>query len=209
MKTIRNLVIALVVLAVVMKLCRGNEIIESSSDTSISKYDAESYIIDGSASYQLREINKRLKESFNINKFRSTVPSILDEVDVFLYYGRCVTNALKSETDSLKTLATNVKKDLQQIQKSEFPILRRLYVEKIKSDKWKADIYVKCKGNRSEILEYRGTLFASNSTIQSAMEAISDLAHELRYKKVIFKWIEDDPSPVYYTIKSKKDEDIN
>lgn len=134
--------------------------------------------------YKTDEIKKRLEWYKNINY-------------------RDYTSSKNKEHDKL---SRKIFAQLKKVQKKEFPVLRKAFVNELRETVWEYDIYATISGSNSTILTMTSHVFASNGNIKSYFGEMSELLTSLKFKQARFKWYKDQSDYKYYNVESKPDD---
>ncbi|HVZ95412.1 MAG TPA: hypothetical protein VG847_00950 [Chitinophagaceae bacterium] len=152
--------------------------------------------------YSIDQFSKDYKRA----KDRTTIADIKDEAD-----------ELDQTADDLKNIIANnrykkrsevLRNLLLKIQREDFPIMRKTYIKIFKEQLWDQDINVEGYGPRWDNISYVAGIFASHANIKEFYSNIETSINLLRFKRVNFKWIEDDDNYTYYKVDSKKDSEL-
>lgn len=168
----------------------------SDSATLAASYDHPTYTDAESDSMKIQGALETL-DNIQRAKDRNDLSSIEDEVDQFKEIDN-VLIYLGKPTGQAKLLTQKLKK----LQTEDFPVLRKKYIEVAAKRLWEED--VKVYGSNG-IITFVGGDFAAHRNIKESEEAIHDMLIKLRFKRVNFKWIEDDPDYTYYNLDSPAD----
>ena len=138
-------------------------------------------------------------------KDRQNVSSIASEADDFYAAQQIIFSVPK---DSLKNKVAQAKKVLTNIQKKDFPWLRKNYVSVSHDRLWEENVDVNGFGDRNEYIEFTGGAFADHAVIKASQEALNDMLVKLRFKQVDYKWYSGADDYTTYHLNSKTDTDF-
>lgn len=98
---------------------------------------------------------------------------------------------------------------ITKIQKKQFPIWRKKYMEFKSQELFRYNIEVRRGGGSSyNTIEFISYDFANNAVIEDCNSLIWDELNRFRFKKVNYRWSEYDSRYTYYNIKSPSDSKI-
>ena len=118
-------------------------------------------------------------------------------------------NDAKDNKDKLIKEQSQVLKDrMVQIQTREFPEMRDEYVNLKKDVLSQEKIQISASGKAKEILTFSGNVFEPKRTKRKFLKDIKQIAKDLRFKEVIFKWSDKSEDYSSYQIDSKTDSEI-
>lgn len=146
-------------------------------------------------------------KSFKGGEFRGAISSLEVEVARFVLWGRMADKAKENENRTIKQLGKNIEYHLKKLQLSEFPKIRSEYGKIVKNKLWEHDIDVKVFGRRKTTLQFTGGIFASNRNIKDYQTTLNEILHNLRFKRIKYKWYENDDA-TYYTLETDSDSKI-
>jgi hypothetical protein len=95
-----------------------------------------------------------------------------------------------------------------QIQQREFPELRAAYVDSKKEVLGQQHIDIAVTGENKDVLTFEGEMFAPEKVQKDFMKNIYGIVNDLRFKKVIYKWSDQQNGFADYPISSKNDTEI-
>ncbi|MHA4739963.1 hypothetical protein [Dyadobacter sp. MSC1_007] len=101
-----------------------------------------------------------------------------------------------------------LKKKMVQIQQREFPELRAAYVDSKKEVLGQQHIDIAVTGENKDVLTFEGEMFAPEKVQKDFMKNIYGIVNDLRFKKVIYKWSDQQNGFADYPISSKNDTEI-
>lgn len=160
--------------------------------------------------YRLKKSQKELleKESYYKENKLGTPSEYLNAMNFGDEYLHTV-----SEVDTVKDvdvvrLKGNLKNSIIKQQLKVFPILRKKYAELLHSIYWQTDIEVEVGGNKNTELTFIGGHFASNMNKQDFIDQQHKQFEQMRFKKIILKWIKHDDESTYYKLDVPSDATI-
>lgn len=156
------------------------------------------------------QVNKEIEslKNFDGSKYRGDVSSIQVEIALFGAYALIIDRAEKSNDSETLKNAKILKSKVANLQKTEFPKLRKSYAEYAKKQLWADNINVTIKGNNYTTIEFTGSLFANNGNIKETQKTLRDIIELLRFKRVNYKWYKYDNEYTYYTLTTPSDGDV-
>ena len=154
-----------------------------------------------------REINS-INKGVDFSTYRGSVDLVQMELILFGAWTQIIEEALEYDDVEVQNLANNLKSKVQNLQKREFPKLRKAYKEAIYKNLWIEDIETSILGNGNTTLQFTGGIFASNKNKQEFQDALNEILHSLRFKRINYKWYEYDDEYTYYTLKTPKDNEL-
>jgi hypothetical protein len=118
-------------------------------------------------------------------------------------------NDAKSNKDrEIKQQSKILKEHLLKVQVRDFPELRENYVNAKKEVLSQKHVSIEASGRMNDTLNLTGEMFESSKQKKQFLRSIDQIARDLRFKKVIFKWSGDKDSYADYDIESKEDTEI-
>ena len=88
-----------------------------------------------------------------------------------------------------------------------FPVLRKAYAKTSATALWEANMEVKSGGAGNRAIHWVGAVFADNSKIQEAEEAVLGDLLKLRFRTSTYQWIPE-ANGAQYTLQSPSDSDV-
>lgn len=156
------------------------------------------------------QVNREIEslKNFDGSKYRGDVSSIQIEIALFGTWALIINKAEKSnDSETLKNVKV-LKSKVSNLQKTEFPKLRKSYAEYAKKQLWENNIDVIVKGNNYTTIEFTGSLFANNKNIKDTQKSLMDILDQLRFKRVNYKWYKYDDEYTYYTLTNREDGEV-
>jgi hypothetical protein len=121
-----------------------------------------------------------------------------------------INNAPDSLTKEEKDLLKVLEKKLIKIQKEDYPVLRKNYVQWASKKVWEENMDVESGWEPNyTTIEFIAGAFASRKNIAASQKTVVDMLTELRFKKANYKWIKHDDDYTSYKIDSPEDGDIS
>jgi len=118
-------------------------------------------------------------------------------------------NDAKSNKDQAIKQQSKVLKDhLLKVQVRDFPELRENYTEAKKEVLSQKNITIAASGAMHDTLMLTGEMFESSKQKKQFLKSIDQIAKDLRFKRVVFKWSEKATDVSDYEIESKGDSEI-
>jgi hypothetical protein len=118
-------------------------------------------------------------------------------------------NEAKTNNDkAVKGQREVLEKKMVQIQQREFPELRAAYVDSKKEVLGQQHIDIAVTGENKDVLTFKGEMFAPEKVQKDFMKNIYGIVNDLRFKKVIYKWSDQQNGFADYPIDSKNDTEI-
>jgi hypothetical protein len=155
-----------------------------------------------------REIEALAKDDDLTDPKINSMDGLTITLAVLKYYESIIKEARASkDPDLLKDLKLFENK-IVDVQKKNYPKLRKAYYEIVRPKVWENDIYVSVSGEKSTILTLRGGIFAANKNKKEMQTQISDIVTMLRFKEVQYPWYEGQDDFTYYEVKSPNDNEI-
>ncbi|MCE7060604.1 hypothetical protein [Dyadobacter sp. CY343] len=118
-------------------------------------------------------------------------------------------NEVKNSPD--KTIEAQ-RKELEQkivkVQTKEFPALRGAYVESKKEVLGQEHIDISLSGEKQDVLTFSGQMFEPKKMQKDFMKNIHEIVYDLRFKKIVYKWSDNQKDFADYEIDSKQDAEI-
>ncbi len=113
-----------------------------------------------------------------------------------------------SKDEEIKKLVKEFGDKIIISQKKNFPKGRLGYFKALKDKLWEHDIDVSIGGQGNTVLNFTGGNYASNANIKETQETLGEMLRLLRFKQTSFRWYKGQDDYQYYTIDSKKDNEI-
>ncbi len=104
----------------------------------------------------------------------------------------------------LKTL----REKLIQLQKKTFPIFRKAYAKQASMLGWESNLEVFTSGKNDESLTLVAATFASNANIAKIHDIMRDMATQLRFKRINYKWFSRASEWQYMDLKTPNDDEL-
>jgi hypothetical protein len=133
---------------------------------------------------------------------------VLLQAAMFSNYAKTIAGAEARENPAVKKKAAELKRRVSQFQVREFPKMRRAWVKAADQAMWESNVDATVGGNAAQTLTLVGGLFASNRNIKQTQDTLSEVLHQLRFKRVNYKWIPSADKFTYYTLKTPADTDV-
>lgn len=124
---------------------------------------------------------------------------VLLQVAMFNNYAKTIASAEARENPAVKKKAAELKRRVSQFQVREFPKMRRAWVKAADQTMWESNVDVTVGGRAAQNLTLVGDLFASNRNIKQTQEALTGVLHQLRFKRVNYKWIRSEEEYVLHS----------
>lgn len=157
-----------------------------------------------------KQLTKQIETigSFKGEEYRGSLEKINSELLLITFWSSLTMEAKNSSDANIKKLGKDLEAKLVQLQIREFPKMRADYGKLVGSTLWEHDVDVKLFGSGNSTIEFSGAVFAANKNIKDAQTAIQDMLKKLRFDKANYKWFNGADEYNYYTIESKKDNEI-
>jgi hypothetical protein len=133
---------------------------------------------------------------------------VLLQAAMFSNYAKTIAGAEARENPAVKKKAAELKRRVSQFQVREFPKMRRAWVKAADQAMWESNVDATVGGNAAQTLTLVGALFASKRNIKQTQETLSEVLHQLRFKRVNYKWIPSADEFTYFTLKTPADSDV-
>jgi hypothetical protein len=133
---------------------------------------------------------------------------VLLQAAMFSSYAKTIEAAEARDNPTVKKKAAELKRGVSQFQVREFPKMRRAWVKAADQAMWESNVDATVGGNAAQTLTLVGALFASNRNIKQTQETLSEVLHQLRFKRVNYKWIPSADKFTYFTLKTPADSDV-
>lgn len=156
----------------------------------------------------VEQLNREMDslKTFSVKKYLESKDSIILGVALFSVWA---TIAEEGETFDLNKneseLLKKFKAKISSVQSRSFPKLRDSYGPAIRQNLWEHDLSAKTNGKGYRNLEFVGAAFAANRNIKQFQETISNVVHQLRFKKVKYRWYKGASEFTFYDVKSHND----
>jgi len=143
--------------------------------------------------------------SFDNSNFRGNIDNLIMEVVLFKAWAIQIQEAKSDKNNEIVSLGQQLEDKVVQLQKKEFPLMRKEYEKLTSSILWEHDVDVKVSGQYNQIIELVGALFAANKNIKDTHLTIIEMLELLRFDRVNYKWYKYDSEYTYYDIDSVED----
>ncbi len=104
----------------------------------------------------------------------------------------------------LKTL----REKLIQLQKKTFPVFRKAYAKQASLLGWEGNLEAFASGKDNESLTLVAATFASNANIAKIHDILRDMATQLRFKRINYKWFSRASEWQYMDLKTPSDDEL-
>lgn len=156
----------------------------------------------------LEQIDREMEslKTFNVKKYLESKDSIILGVALFSVWAKIAEEGETYNLDKQQSALLNkFKTKISSVQTRSFPKLRDSYGPAIRQSLWEHDLSAKTFGKGFRTLELVGGAFAANRNIKQFQETISSVVHQLRFKRVNYKWYKGASEFDYYDVKSQND----
>jgi hypothetical protein len=159
-------------------------------------------------------ITQLKKEISGIDTFKSSIQTgsidaLVIEIAYFKILADMVRSGLFFNDPEINQSAKNLQIKLKNLQQTEFPRMRKEYTTLIGQKLWEQNIYVQVSGNKNQIIEFIGGVFASNKNISDTETALEEMLKELRFDEARYRWYRSASEYTHYDLKSLSDSDVN
>lgn len=145
---------------------------------------------------------------YNWSTYRDSVASIQIEIALFSAYASIVDEYINDSNPTIKNLATQLKTKVSNLQKKEFPQIRKAYADLVSKTMWEHNIDVLAKWTWYSTIELVWWIYANNKNIKDSYVLIADMLKLLRFDRANFKWYKYDDEYTYYDIESLSDDKV-
>ncbi len=155
-------------------------------------------------------INKEIDwiNKFNWEIYRNSVTSIQIEIALFSAYASIIDEYINDSNPTIKNLAIQLKTKVSNLQKKEFPKIRKAYSDLVSKTMWEHNIEVQAKWTWYSTIEFVWGVFANNKNIKDSYSTLYEILKLLRFDKANFKWYKYDDEYTYYNIESLSDDKV-
>ena len=94
------------------------------------------------------------------------------------------------------------------LQISEFPKMRKAYIDVVADKLWEENITVTAQGNGNTVVNITGGIFVNNKNKKQMQETLSDVLKSFRFKQVRYRWYKDEDEYTYYDLSVPKDNEL-
>ncbi|HAT74134.1 MAG: hypothetical protein US30_C0006G0031 [Candidatus Moranbacteria bacterium GW2011_GWF2_36_839] len=147
--------------------------------------------------------------TFKGDDYRGSIEKINSEVLLITFWSSLTKQAKSNSDAKVNKLGKDLETKLIQFQIKEFPKMRADYGKLVGKTLWEHDVDVTISGSGNSIIEFSGGVFAANKNIKDAQTAIQDMLKQLRFDKANYRWYSGADEYDYYSIESKKDNEIS
>lgn len=160
-----------------------------------------------------KAVDRMNKEIDWINKFdwstyRDSVTSIQIEIALFSVYASIVDEYINDSNPTIKNLAIQLRTRVSNLQKKEFPKIRKAYAEVVAKTMWEHNITVTSLWGTNSTIELVWWIFANNKNTKDSYGLIADMLKSLRFDRANFKWYKYDDEYTYYDVESLSDDKV-
>ncbi len=117
-------------------------------------------------------------------------------------------DAKNNKDQAIKQQSKVLKEHLVKVQMHDLPELRKTYTNAKKEVLSQKNIAIEASGATKDTLTLTGALFESTRQKKEFLRNIDQIARDLRFKKVVFKWSDKQGDFSDYEIESKEDGEI-
>lgn len=154
-----------------------------------------------------REI-KSIEEGVDFASYKDEVSSMQMEIVLFGTWAKIIRDGKKSDITEIKKLTKELESKVVQIQRSEFPKLRKAYGKVVANKMWENDVYVSVIGRGHRYINFSGGIFAANKNKKDFQNQVSEVLHMFRFKQARYRWYKGKSEYTYYNIEPKKDNEL-
>jgi hypothetical protein len=164
-------------------------------------------LTEPSFNQQVKEAIYRLFSSaFKRASLRIKADDILDEVEQLGNASDILALTPDTLTGENKNLGQRLHDILTTIQLTDLPVLRKNYISWLKHSLTKQNIVIESSG-QTIVLE--GVVFAKREQIESFNKLFMKALQKLRFRKIVYKWINTDEDPACFEVSDANDRDIS
>jgi hypothetical protein len=200
-----------VVLSVVIIIAFGLVLAVFGSDTSQVTTQPSSTNTDKTPPIndrELVELTSKAIDAFKIDDYTGDVMKIGQALNFFGNAGLIGHQAVSSTDPEVKASGEALLKTLSKGQVTNYPKLRKAYVELVGQKLWVNDIDVSVSGSLNENITFVGGVFAANKNILEFHQEIEAVLTRLRFDHVNYKWIPSASEWTYFDLKAPKDSSL-
>jgi len=146
--------------------------------------------------------------NFDGKIYRNEISVIQVEAMLFTTWAKLITDNESNKDPEIVKLTKTLKTKLVNLQKIEYPKMRKNYGDVVSKKLWENNITVNAKGIGYTTLEFIGGIFANNKNKQEMQNSLNEILTQLRFKRVNYKWFKNDDEYTYYTMETKKDSEL-
>lgn len=156
-----------------------------------------------------RELNgETFTKGLQTETYKGTVQAVQMELILFAAWANIIREGEQSLDVENKKLAATLRKKVLALQTSEFPKMRKEYINVAANKLWEENITVTVQGNSNTIVNITGGIFASNKNKKQMQESLSDVLKSFRFKQVRYRWYKGDDEYTYYDMSVPKDSEL-
>lgn len=147
-------------------------------------------------------------KNFDGSQYHDNVMSFQIEIALFTAWATMIEEGKASSSQEAKNLASTLESKVRNVQKREFPKMRKAYGELMGKTLWEHNIEVKVFGAANGTMELVGGMFANNANIKDTQQTLHEMLKLLRFDRVNYKWFKYDDDYTYYKVESLNDAEI-
>lgn len=155
----------------------------------------------------LKMETETISKGIDFSTYRGSTSALQLEVALFSAWYDFIKRGAVSEDKEIQRLSYELERKVKNLQKTEFPALRKEYGKIAKRELWESDVDVSTSGTGSRYINFTSGIFAANANKKQFFENISSMLNMLRFKQARFKWYSGQDDYTYWKIYEGKDSD--
>ena len=140
--------------------------------------------------------------------YKGSIEAVQMELILFSVWANIIKEGESSVDDQNKKLASTLRKKVLALQISEFPKMRKAYIDVVADKLWEENITVTAQGNGNTVVNITGGIFVNNKNKKQMQETLSDVLKSFRFKQVRYRWYKDEDEYTYYDLSVPKDNEL-
>lgn len=153
---------------------------------------------------EIESINK----GFDSSIYRGSIEGLILEVELFESWAKLINRGLETDDLEVQKLAKQLKIKVSNIQKNEFPKIRKEYTEIVAKKMWENDIDVSSSGTGNKYINFTGAIFAANKNKKDFHTELHEILYSFRFNQARYKWFDGATEYTYWTIYEGSDSDL-
>lgn len=147
------------------------------------------------------QLKREIESLANYKREKCTdVSSVILYIAVFNARNIIIEEGLSSGNEENIKLANTLRSREVNIQKSEYPKLRKEYADALAQKVWENDMYVFTSGNNNTVINFTNAAFAANMNIKEFQTEVQDVLKSLRFKQARYRWYKGASEYTYYDL---------
>lgn len=140
--------------------------------------------------------------------YKGSIEAVQMELVLFGVWANIIREGEASLDDQNKKLTAILRQKVLALQISEFPKMRKAYIDVVASKLWENDIIVTVEDYGYTVVNITGGIFANNKNKKQMQETLFTNLNLFRFKQVRYRWYKDADEYTYYDLSVPKDNEL-